>query len=354
MNLRTPVMLALALAAVAVLGGCYDPCPKEMVTLDQVVGEYNANAAKVPRLWARAKIKVDLVSKDGLPFSWGSTMGLASPNGLVVLQKHPKFPLGPYYFLMRGKEVSEEIFRVGSHVDEEDPGRGKYYFVFGTGQKKKIWIGNNALAGAPGAGVVPIDPHQLLTVLGICELPADFTRAPTVVRTLDIDPSNCAYVLSYLGRQPTTGRLGVRREVYFHWGPDREPLQGIAFKPHARPEEKLTKWQRRPFMVKFLDADGRRIMTAYLQDYQPIEPPDEDDEDPLAAAAAKLAARAPAEMPTDIRIEWPEKKTNIHVRLSEMTSKRKGNIPVATQPPREEGATVYRVDEHIPMGRLPK
>ena len=213
MNLRTVGAITLSTCVLATLAGCFDPCPDKLVTLDQIITEYNANAAKVPRLWARARIKVDLVTKGGIPFSWGSTLELASPNGLVLLQKHPKHPLGPYYFLMRGKEVSEEVFRVGSQVDEESPGLGKYYFVFGTGQKKKIWIGNNALAGAPGADVVPIDPHQILTVLGICELPTDFTEAPFVIQSTDVDPRNCAYVLKCVTRQPLSRRLGVRRGV---------------------------------------------------------------------------------------------------------------------------------------------
>ena len=90
MNIRTVAIIALAGAALTLVGcPAVDPAddyrnaPETYVSLKQLVAEHNANAAKVPRLWARAKIMVDL---PGLP-PIGSTSPLAETNGLLFLSK---------------------------------------------------------------------------------------------------------------------------------------------------------------------------------------------------------------------------------------------------------------------------
>lgn len=298
-------------------------CPDTMVPMDQLVDEYNANAARVPRLWARAKIAATITTPDGVSLPWGSASPLATPNGLLVLEKGPS-KLGPHYFVLVGRELNHELFRVGSHVDE-----GVYYFWYRFGKYGRAWVGRNKLAGAPGVTGLPMDPSQLLAVLSVCELPTDFTDAPTVAMTMDSDPANCAYVLTYIDRQPVTRRLGFRREVYFHWGKDKPPpcLSGA-----------VDKKQRRPFMVKFFDNRGVRIMTAHLDKYKPVEP-GEDAPD----------GAAPPTMPTDIRIDWPAKKSRVHIVLSEMTARRKGNPRKAArfEAYKPEPVPVVLVDAHI-------
>ena len=46
-------------------------CPdlETIVPLDRLVSEYNANAERVPRLWARAKIKLTVPMKIGIPYA---------------------------------------------------------------------------------------------------------------------------------------------------------------------------------------------------------------------------------------------------------------------------------------------
>jgi len=225
---------------------------------------------------------------------------------VLMLGKRPG-KLGPQDFVLIGRETASlELFRVGCNVDE-----GVYYLWYRFRQHGQAWVGRNELAGAPGVQGLPLDPNQLLAVLSVCELPDDYTDAPTVAMTMDTDPQRCAYVLTYIDRQPITRRLGFRREIYFHWGPDKKPpfLSGD-----------VDKKQRRPFMVKFFDNRGRRIMTAMLDKYKPIR---------LAEDAPKGAA--PPVMPTDIRIDWPEKNNSVHLVLSDMTAERIGNPKKATR-----------------------
>jgi len=316
MALTGPILLA------ACCGGCPKPCPQTLVPLEQLVREYNANAAAVPRLWARAKIALTLTSSKGRTVSWGST--LLAPNGRLLLAK-PEDPnkLGPADFALIGYEVSQPLFRLGNCAAD-----GIYYLWYRFGDQGGMWWGRTALAGAPGIEDLPIDPLQLLAVLCICELPSDFTQPPTVALSMNTEPGQCAYVLTYIDRQPVTGRLVFRREMYFRWD-DNEP--------------------RRPFKVSFFDASGRRVMTADLLNYQPI---DHADVEPAPAR--------PSVMPTEINITWfdPRKKASgrIALVLSEMTTKRKWQLS-ACEPPDPEGmspGSVIQVDRDVPTGGGPK
>jgi len=277
--LKIALTCSLGLPLLAAGGSC-EPCPATLVSQEQLVAEYNANAAMVPRLWARAKVQVKFVDAKGRAFTWGST--LLPPNALLHLRKGAG-RLGPHDFLLHGREAGQEVFRAG--VSTAD---GVYYFWTHYGGEGGGLYGRNALAGAAGVEQMPIDPHQLLSVLGITELPADFTQPPTVLMRMDDRPQHCAYVLTYIDRQPITGKIVSRREAYFDWH-DRRP--------------------RRPFQINFFDEHGRSVMIATMKAYKPITA--EDVDNPPAA---------PAEMPTDIKITWPQKGSEIHIVLSEMTT----------------------------------
>ena len=290
MNAR-PVCIALALTCILAASGCTEPLPRTMVSLDQLVGEYNANAARVPRLWARAKIEVSVPLKAGIDYDvWGATSWLAQPNALLLLFKGAD-RIGPRNFVIIGSELGAEVFRTGCSTDD-----GAYYFWHRFGSDAALLWGRNEYAGAPGVKALPIDPLGILAVLGICELPSDFSALPTVAMSMDTTPGKYAYVLTYLDRQPKTGRLLFRREVRFTWGDDKK---------------------RRPFRVDFFDARGLRVMHAELKDYKPIELVD-----------APEGAVAP-EMPTNIRITWERyrregnalkknRAASVHIVLSEM------------------------------------
>lgn len=269
---------AFFLAAAACAAGCAPRCPDAVATLDDVVARYNANAAGVPRLWARAKIQITMRDPaSGLPVSWGSVSPLAATNGVLLLAKSEKNPLGPHDFVLIGRETAAmELFRMGVSTAEK-----VYYLWYRFGSRSGAWWGRTALAGAPGIQGLPFDPSQLAAVLGICELPDDFTQPPTVALSMSTDP--CAYVVTHIDRQPVTGRLLFKREVYFRWA-DEGP--------------------RRPFLVRFLDAAGRRVMDAKLKDYKPVA---------TGGGAETL-------MPTNIELTWPARHSRIRLVLSEMSA----------------------------------
>ncbi|HAU39180.1 MAG TPA: hypothetical protein DCX07_15880 [Phycisphaerales bacterium] len=282
------------LCAAALLAGC-EQCPTTLFPMEQVVAEYNANARAAPRLWARAKIEMTLADEAGRAVTLGSASPLASPNGLLLLAKDGARPLGPHNFALIGRELGQEVFRLGASAEE-----GVYYLWYRAGDKGGAWYGRNQFAGAPGVRGVSIDPNQLLAVLTLCELPPDSTAFPAVALTMSRDP--CAYVLTYIERQSVTGKIVFRREIYIRWS-DRD--------------------RREPFLVKFFDNQGRRIMTAHLRDYRPIDTPAPEDD---AEAARRQAANLDAVMPTDIEIvweDWPGRTSpvrRLRMVLSEMTT----------------------------------
>ncbi|MCE5276993.1 MAG: hypothetical protein ABFD92_19940 [Planctomycetaceae bacterium] len=263
-------LVAAVLAAVVAAGGC--ACPEQHVSLQTLVQEHNANAAQVPMLWARARIELT-VARSGL------LVPLAT-DGLLLLAKNsnPNVPPG---FVLIGRELGHDIFRIGS-----SPQEGVYYFWYQFGGSGQAVWGRTAMAGAPGLEAIPLDPYQLLALLGITELPKDGSRLPAVVMSMCTSP--CAYVVSYIDRQPITGNALFRREAYIDWTKDQEPL--------------------RPYRIDFFSPDGRRTLKSGLKSYRPIE------------------GASTAVMPTDISlstVSWPGHPNSpirsIRFSLSEMT-----------------------------------
>jgi len=114
------------------------------------------------------------------------------------------------------------------------------------------WAGETALAGAPGQAAMPIDPMGMISLLNFTPLPrgadlplAVLTVEGPIVRNGKRQPPS--YVLTYIDRQPVTGRPIGRREIYFEWtGPEREDF-------------------RKPYKIVFISPDGRRMMSAALK-----------------------------------------------------------------------------------------
>jgi len=274
------VALALALAAVGLWSGCRS-CPGTAVPLETLAAEYNANAAKVHRLWASARVRLTLRDEHGRSFTWGSTSPLAPYNAQLRLWKEPSGPPG---FVLVGRELTE-LFRVGI-----DAANGVYYVWYRLGDMGRAWFGRTELAGAPGVRGVPIDPLQLVEIFGVTALPVEPGQLPAAVMTLQRNP--CAYVVRYLKPQPITGRLKIWREVYFHWD-DRLP--------------------RRPYHIRLFDASGRCRVLADVGDYRPIEWDGPAGEAPV--------------MPTEYHVRWPaiegvQPAAELHMRLSGMSTRR--------------------------------
>ncbi len=287
MSRAAATVMAVVLAAT--VGGC-DPflraCPDRAVGLERLLAEYNANADAVPRVWARAELSVTMDPADGPPITWDS----GAPTCLLLLAKGPR-RLGPHDFVLIGRETANmELFRIGSSTED-----GVYYFWYKIGKHGGAWLGSQALAGAPGIDNLPIDPMQMLGVLAVTALPDDLTRLPAVALSMNDTPGECAYVVTLIDRQPLTNRVLFRREILFRWDGEPGPL--------------------RPREVRVFNAEGRRMMTASLADYAPIDTSGLDD--PPASEPV---------MPTDIDMRFHAAGKaqafvrRIRLRLSEMTA----------------------------------
>jgi len=311
--------LGVLLAGLAATAGC--SCPQTAVGLDTLLAEYNANAAAVPRLAARARVRVRLQDPDSpLAFTWDSQ----DPTAILLLGKRE--PGQPQDFVLVGREAGQDIFRIGSDGIGPADGEPMYYFWYQLGDRGEAWWALHKNAGAPGLEGPRFDPNQLLAVLSVCELPADLTDLPAVTLELHAEPGRCAYVVSYLDRQPVTRRILQTRKVYFDW--DGKP-------------------PRRPFRVDFLDPNGRRVATASLKDYRPI-----------ALEHLERPGAREAVLPTDITLTWidprtHEKGSSIHLWLQKMTTEDRWlREAVVFNPP--PGVPVRRLDARVSEGGRPE
>ena len=325
-RLRRSTLGLLSLFVIAT-GGCSQPMPKTQVTLDELVAEYNANAAAVPMLAAYAEIDFTAYHEiTGLP------MGLwSSPNGLLRMKKGPA-PLGTHDMVLIGREVSKQVLRVGTSSKEN-----VYYMWTLMPEARAMW-GRTELAGAPGIKLLPIDPTGLQAVLGICQLPAGQSSTPAVVLQMDTKPGRYAYVLGYVSRQPVSNRFVLRREFRFAWDEKRPNWLARLFWGAHRP--------RRLDEINFFDARGRRIMSAAVSDYKSVD----------ISTLDNPPATAPI-MPTDIRITWfndrKRKTASVRLRLTQMTAEEMWdtevceflkNVPGDIPPDK-----VIQVDTDIPL-----
>ena len=278
----------VALASAALLAGCvpkgeYFYCPEKVVELDELVTGYNANARRVPQLWARAAITIEA---DGV--AWGSASKKHS-NALLLLKKGDS-PTAEPNFLVVGRESGVEIFRMGT-----DAKAGLYYLWLMLGNQGRAYYGQQKFSGAPDVKAMPIDPGQLLEVLGVTELPPLSAKSmPTVMVEMRGKPIP-AYVVRYADRQPVTGHVKQWREVSYRWG-EKGPGQ--------------------VFRVRLFDAKGLCRVTAEVDDYEPI----------------KIDGDGPAPMmPTTIRMHWPMIKgvqpaSRLTLRLSEMSTTKRFSL----------------------------
>jgi hypothetical protein len=228
-GLRFGLFLA---ACVLLQAGC-TPCPTTSVDVKQLVGEYNANAAAIPKLWTRSKIDLSLVDDKGSTSNWSTSDGL-----LLTGKANAANP----DFVLVGRESGQEVMRLGTSSADN-----RYYAWYHFGDKGGAWTGRADRAGATGATEIFADPLTLVSLLGIVELP------PGSV-TLNMDrggflKGSCAYVLTCQDSPGGANRLISRREIYFTWTQDGP---------------------RRVFQVICFGRDGRRVLTAKLSDYGPV------------------------------------------------------------------------------------
>ena len=312
---------------VIVAGGCGQPLPKTQVSLETLVAEYNANAVGVPMLAAYAEIDFATYHEaTGLPLPWWN-----SPNGLLRLKKGPH-PLGTHDMVLIGREVSKQVLRVGTSRKD-----GVYYMWILMPEAKAMW-GRTDLAGAPGIKLLPIDPTGLQAVLGICQLPADQSSTPAVTLQMDTKAGRYAYVLSYVNRQPVSNKFVVRREFRFGWDEERPNWLAELLWGKYRPQ--------RLEEINFFDAHGRKMMSAAVSNYKPVD----------ISTLDNPPATAPI-MPTDIRITWfndrKRKTASVRLRLTQMTAEEMWDTEVCEFLKNVPGDIpldkIIQVDKDIPL-----
>lgn len=289
MDRKTVILLAVAATCCAACSRGVCPDTRIAAPVERVVAEYNANASRIPRLWARAAVSVTFRdAPSDLGFTWRS--GEATSYLLLDKTLSGKDG-GPADFALIIRETITEIGRVGISTDE-----GVYYMWTDFGDRSTCLYGRLDRAGAPGIKEIPVDPLQLLGVLSVCRLPADFTKPPLVAQTYSSDP--CAYVLTFIDRQPVSNKILFKREVFFERTAD--VVDG-----------EIVERPRRPFMVRIFDDRGRRVLTARMDDYRPVTLADGGEED-----------AAPV-MPSEITLRWEETGTEMRLSLSDMTTEDK-------------------------------
>ncbi len=302
----------LALIGLLVLTGCpadktVCPDPKLAAPIDSVIAYHNANADRIPRLWSYAKVALTFREKPGdLGITWGSTSPLAEVNARVFLTKQTD-PLAPPDFILQIKEAGQEVGRLGISTHDK-----VYYLWMNIGDNRQVLFGQLELAGSPAAGEMPIDPTQLPAVLGIMPFSPERT-----FQTYSTNP--CAYVMSVVDRQPVTGRLLLKRDMFL----DRRANvirteKGTLKDPRANWDvvdsdgRALRYLPPRPILTKIFSPDGRAVLTAETSDYEPVELVDVDD-----------TGETPPVMPTNIHLTWHETGSEMHLRLSGMTTAEK-------------------------------
>lgn len=240
------LQIGLLLTACAFLQtGCVTEVrsPAPQADVDRLLGEYNANASAIPKIWSRATIDLTVADDKGAPFNWGTQLGAS--NGLLVAGKNP----GVADFVLVGRESGQEVIRLGTSSTDN-----VYYVWYHFGDKGGAWKGRADGTGTAGAAEAFVDPTSLVGLLGIVELPSGSGQLtayalcaghPQAMGPPKCDQPPHAYVLSI------AGGAGYKREIYFASGTDNGP--------------------HRPYKVVYFGRDGAQVLTADLSNYQPVD-----------------------------------------------------------------------------------
>ena len=254
--MRNRIVLCCLLLLAVITGCTQQRCPgfKTVKPIEAVIKNYNANATRLPRIWLRVDLTAVIREKPsdliGLPWTFS--------NGIIMIRKQDnRFAIPDFKLIL--KEAGKTVAQVGTSSND------RVYYMWQTlSNKIPSYFGELKYAGAPNVNKLPIDPIQLMSILCINELPADLTRAPFVTQRISSKP--CAYVLTYIDRQPVTNKFIARREIYFQ--------RAVTVNPDGNEVELPC----RPFMVKIFDQKGFEVFTAKMSKYKPITLEDVDDE----------------------------------------------------------------------------
>jgi hypothetical protein len=288
------IFVGLLSATALSITGC--PCPPA-VPRAELIERYNGNADKVTSLWAVADVEVQITDDKGKVSSY------RLQDGRLLMKKRSDDPFGPQDFLLRGKAFDQEFFQLGV-----DGGAGEHYFWLappeGRGKPYGRW-GRIADLGRPVYESLPVDPTQLLELLGVLAWRDRSDGFSLTICTPMEAP--CVYDLMFVSGLPG-GRLSARKV----WLDRRDKLN-------------------RPTRVWLYDPEGECVLSADLGRYETV-----------ATDAPK--AEWPV-IPTDISIHLQAKEgiRAIRLRLSDAT------VETAKQPI-PEAAFHKRIPERVLKG----
>jgi len=283
--------LAAGFVTLMLLAAGCPRCPEVLLSREELFAQYNANANHLRTLRANAEIELQTDHRglyqsiwipDGRLYFRRRVSDLGEPRSFMDwwLRPHPRFrgddPLAPQDFVVRGKELGQELFRLG--ID----GKAEVLYYWANVPGRASFARWARLSDVEEGHItrLPINPVDILSLLGVVPWSTDMYAQTQVVLKAPSDA--CVYQMLVCSRREAWGGWYLTREV---WLDRREDPP-------------------RPCKVLLYDRSGQVAMSAELRKYEPVE----TEGDPAARPM----------IPTDIRIRWPDAKglRGIRLRLS--------------------------------------
>jgi len=218
--------LALVLTVLAIVSGCANttghipPYYGPTQTMSQVIGQINANNAKITTLRAAHSFEATLVDDKGKSRTF-------SGDGYLLYMK-------PDNLLLTAGGIIK-YFEIGSNPQQ-------YWFTAFPDEVSTQWYGNVGRLTDEAARQIPIRPDLLLEVLGVNTIETNLLQPPVPVLRFNNDAR--AYMLVW--NRPLANRWAAEKEVWYDV------------------DTKL------PKLILLFDANGRIILRAYLSDHKQI------------------------------------------------------------------------------------
>ena len=268
-------LLALVLAAGAALaGGCrtgpdagagaryFGPTQ----TMYDVVREINENNQAIGSLFCKHYFEATIYDEK-------KESHFVNANGTLMLLK-------PRDFYFDGvKEAVGKVVEMGSNA-------AQYWLRIDDTKQVTLWWGAYANINKPCSKEIPIRPDLIMEVLGVGNIPGDFTEPPVPVMRFNNDAD--AYMLTW--NAPGKDRWYSEKEIWY---------------------DRRTKL---PTLVLLYDANGRVILRAKLSGHRGVRVADQPEE-----RWPKLA--------TDYRLFFPENRSQMWIQLSDLALKSDNGFP---------------------------
>jgi hypothetical protein len=267
----SPRTIPILLFILCVAGCCKCPGPPvgywgPIDPLPVVVQKINQNNSALPTLYAHHYLEANIHDpKTGKDHFINSNgdVFVLKPRDLLLRAKHD--PIG-------------EVFQIGSTDDR--------YWMSIFVEQDTMWWGWHRNSDKPCAGKMSIRPDLVGEVLGISELTPNLLDVPAVTMRFNNDYD--VYMLVWNAKDTT------------HW--------------YAQKEVWYDRQTCLPRKVLLFDKDGRIVLRANLSEHGPVEVPGRARE-----AWPKIA--------TYYELFFPETKSNMTIRLSDMSLTTKNGNP---------------------------